>query len=199
MSGRAAQRTRTRKAIVRAAADLLARGERPGLDEVAEAAGVSRATAYRYFPGLDALLHEAAVDMLVPEPGALFADEAGKGSDAAARLAEVDAAFDRAIRAQEVPLRLMLARILERSTRAGEVEGPLRQNRRVPLIERALEPLEGRLAPAQRKRLVQALAVVIGTEGFLALNDVLGLDRDEAAEVRSWTIAALLKAALAGD
>ena len=59
---RANQKARTRQAIVRAAGALLAKGAKPSLDEIAEEAKVSRATAYRYFPGLDALLSEAAVD-----------------------------------------------------------------------------------------------------------------------------------------
>lgn len=191
---RDAQRARTRQAIVRAAAGLLAQGERPGLDEVAVAAGVSRATAYRYFPGIDALLHEAAVDMLVPEPLAIFDDAAP--ADVGKRLGMVDAAFDRAMRQREVPLRLMLARILERSTQQDGDEAPLRQNRRVPMIEAALAPLDGRLAPDRERRLVNALAMIVGTEGFLALNDVVGLGEQDAREVRRWAIDALLFAAL---
>jgi hypothetical protein len=43
---------------------------------------------------------------------------------------------------------------------------------------------------------VQALTMVVGTEGFIALTDVAGLDRDQAREVRRWTIDALVAAAL---
>lgn len=187
---RDAQRARTRKAIVRAAARLLERGERPGLDEVAAEAEVSRATAYRYFPGLDALLSEAAVDALVPEPEALFAESAP--DDVAERLALVDAMFDRACREREVPLRLMLARSLERSVQPGGEDAPLRQNRRVPMIEEALAPLADRYDV----RLIPALAMVIGTEGLVALKDVVGLDEAQSRVVRQWAIAALLAAAL---
>lgn len=38
----------------------LTRGQRPGPDEIAAEAQLSRAMAYRNFPGLDALLSEAA-------------------------------------------------------------------------------------------------------------------------------------------
>ena len=194
MSTRTAQRSRTRKAIVRAAALLMERGERPSLDEIAAEAEVSRATAYRYFPGLDALLSEAAVEALVPEPEAIFAAAPG---DVPARLALVDETFDRVTRQGEVALRMMLARILERSATHGAGPEPLRQNRRTPMIERALEPLGERLAPATRQRLTHALAIVIGTESFIALNDVVGLGEDEARGVRRWAIDALLAAALA--
>lgn len=196
--GRTAQRARTRKAIVRAAAELLAQRRRPSLDEVADAAGVSRATAYRYFPGLDALLNEAAVDMLVPEPDALFETGAPQGGPLE-RLVHVDQAFDIAIHDREVPLRLMLARILERSVLPEAKEAPLRQNRRVPLIKRALEPFEGQIAPENRRRLIDALAMIIGTEGFIALRDVVGLDAEAARDVRRWAITALLSAAMAEE
>jgi len=53
-------------AILDAAADLLAEGgEPPSMSEVAEAAGVARATLYRYFPTRERLLQEltaAAID-----------------------------------------------------------------------------------------------------------------------------------------
>jgi AcrR family transcriptional regulator len=188
------QKARTRQAIVRAAGALLAKGAKPSLDEIAEAAQVSRATAYRYFPGLDALLSEAAVDLMVPEAGELF--DAGAPGDPFERLALVDDTIDKACRTQQVPLRLMLARILERSIDRPPGEPPLRQNRRTPLLEEALAPLAPRLGRARTERLAQALAMIVGTEGFLALNDVVGLDEAEARDVRHWAIDALVAAAL---
>ncbi len=191
---RANQKARTRQAIVRAAGALLARGLKPSLDEIAAEAKVSRATAYRYFPGLDALLSEAAVDGLIPEPGDLLG--AGAPDDPFERLALVDDTFDRACREREAALRLMLARTLERSVGRAADDSPLRQNRRGPLIEQALAPLAPRLGKARVERLVQALTMVVGTEGFIALTDVAGLDHEQAREVRRWTIDALVAAAL---
>src|ERR671938_1890765 len=59
---RDAQRRRTRKAIVAAAAELLERGEQPSMAEIAEAADVSRRTVYLYFPSLEHLLADAALE-----------------------------------------------------------------------------------------------------------------------------------------
>ena len=191
---RANQKARTRQAIVRAAGALLRQGRKPSLEEIAEEAMVSRATAYRYFPGLDALLSEAAVDLMVPEADQLLGP--GAPADPFERLALVDETLDKACREQEIPLRLMLARVLERAATSDASDGPLRQNRRTPMLEKALAPLEPRLGRARLARLAQALAMVVGTEGFLALNDVVGLDRDKAREVRRWAIDALVAAAL---
>ncbi|MXO60321.1 TetR family transcriptional regulator [Altererythrobacter salegens] len=188
------QKARTRQAIVRATGALLRQGQKPTLEEIAELAQVSRATAYRYFPGLDALLSEAAVDLMLPDVDDLLGPSAP--GDAFERLALVDETFDKACREQEVPLRLMLAKVLETSIGRNGDE-PLRQNRRVPMLVAALAPLEARLGKAGTRRLAEALALVVGTEGFLALNDVVGLDRDEARDVRRWVIDSLVSAALA--
>lgn len=192
-AGRVNQKARTRQAIVRAAGTLLAGGQKPTLDEIAAEAQVSRATAYRYFPGLDALLSEAAVDLMVPSPEDLFAHGP---ADARERLALVDETFDKACHEREVALRLMLARTLERSLERKPGEPPLRQNRRVPLIEKALAPLAPRLGRARLTRLAQALAMVVGTESLIALEDVVGLDPEQAKAVRRWTLDALVSAAL---
>jgi AcrR family transcriptional regulator len=191
---RTKQRARTRQAIVRAAGALLARGGKPTLEEIAEEAQVSRATAYRYFPGLDGLLSEAAVDLLVPDASDLLGSQAP--SDPFERIALVDETIDAACRKREVPLRLMLAKMLERSIDRQPGEPPLRQNRRGPMIEHALASLEPRLGRDRMRRLVRALTMIVGTEGFLALTDVAGLGAADAREVRRWAIDALVGAAL---
>jgi TetR/AcrR family transcriptional repressor of mexCD-oprJ operon len=58
-ASRPALQQRVAAAILDGAAQLLASGEDPAsMNEVAEAAGVARATVYRYFPTRDALLDE---------------------------------------------------------------------------------------------------------------------------------------------
>ena len=57
--GRIQQKQRTRQALVDAARDLVARGLAPTVEEAAADAGISRATAYRYFPSQSALLAAA--------------------------------------------------------------------------------------------------------------------------------------------
>lgn len=192
--GRANQLRRTRKDLLQAAARLARSGRSPTLDEVAEAAMVSRATAYRHFPDFNALLIEAALDIDTPQAEAVLRDT--PADDPVARLERVDAAIEAMIRDNEVSLRLMLKHTLERSVRAADAGGaPLRQNRRAPLIDAALEPARGQFRPAALKTLRQALGLVIGTEAMLALKDVMQLDEAEARRVRRWAIRALVDAA----
>lgn len=194
-SGRPNQRLRTRKDLLDAAARLVREGKRPSLEDVAEAALVSRATAYRYFPSIEALLLEASVDVAAPDAAILD----GATTDPLERVLKVDRAFEAMMRANEAPLRLMLAQILERSV-CGEPAGdvPGRQNRRSPLIEQALAPARESFDPEALGKLVSALAILIGSESFLVTRDVLRLSDGEAAAVRSWAIEALVQAAQKG-
>ena len=64
--GRTRQKARTRAALVDAARELLSKGRTPTVEEAAEVAAVSRATAYRYFPNQRALLVAAHPEI---EPG----------------------------------------------------------------------------------------------------------------------------------
>jgi len=191
-SGRSNQKSRTRKDLLRAAARLMREGRAPTLDEVAEAAMVSRATAYRYFSGIEPLLVEAALDVAMPEPEALFAG--AELGDPMARLERVDQVVAEMVRANEPALRQMLIHSLQQGL-AGADGLPSRQNRRTPLIEAALAPAADAIAPAERDRLTKALALVIGTESMIVFKDVLGLDERDADDVRRWMIRALLDAA----
>jgi AcrR family transcriptional regulator len=196
-AGRPNQLRRTRKDLLQAAARLAREGRSPSLDEVAEEAMVSRATAYRHFPDVNALLIEAALDIETPQATQVLRD--APADDPVARLELVDAALEAMIRDNEVSLRLMLRHALERSVRGGEAGAPLRQNRRAPLIDAALEPARRQFRPAALKTLSRALGMVIGTEAMLALKDVLQLDEAEARRVRRWAIRALVNAARAPE
>lgn len=190
--GQANRRLRTRKDLLEAAARLLREGRNPSFEEIAEAALVSRATAYRYFPGLDALLLEAALHVETPTPDGLFADDAS--TDALSRVERLDAALSAMVAANEAPLRAMLAQSVQR---AGDPDAPVRQNRRSPLVAAALTPAIPPLRPAELDTLSKALVVLMGIEAVVVFKDVLRLDDAEAARVRKWMIRALVEAARA--
>ncbi len=192
--GRPNQLLRTRKDLLQAAARLIRQGRDPSLEEIAEEAMVSRATAYRHFPDVAALLVEASFDIATPQADAVFRN--GPPRDPVARLEKVNAAFDAMIADNEHALRLMLVNTLQRVARSdGDTGLPIRQNRRTPLIEAALEPARREFKPAALKTLTKALALVIGTESMVVLKDVLRLDDAEARRVKRWTIRVLVEAA----
>ena len=145
--------------------------------------------AHRYFPNVDDLLAEAALHVAFPDPALL----SNAPDDILERLLIVDAAVERMISDNEASLRIMMASAMKQSLQSAEV--PLRQNRRLPLIEAALKPVKSELAPKAYQQLVRALSLAIGTEAMLVFNDVLQLTPKQAREARHWTIRALVKAA----
>ena len=192
---RSNQRYRTRKDLMAAAASLIRGGRKPTLDEVAEAARVSRATAYRYFPSIEALLVEAPLDLAAPDIDTLFADD--RSADPEARIDKAEAALHRMAFDNEAAIRLMLAVTLTQSTAASrDASVPLRQNRRGTLIDAALAPARARFKKASYARLRAALALIFGSESMFVFRDVLRMDEKAARDVKSWAVRALVRAAL---
>lgn len=195
-AGRANQKRRTRKALLEAAARLMKGGNgQPTLEQVAEEALVSRATAYRYFPGVEPLLVEASLDIAMPEPGDLFGRDAP--ADPLQRLKRVDQAVDAVVHGNEAAIRTMLIHSLQQKLAGGTGDPlPARQNRRSALIDAALAGAD--LDPDARDKLAKALALVIGTEAMIVFRDVLQLTDPDARAVKDWTIEALVAAAVRG-
>jgi AcrR family transcriptional regulator len=193
-TGRSAQKQRTRDALITAARQLIADGAAPSVDAAAAAAGVARATAYRYFPSQLALLSAAHPETTTRS---LLPDKAPDG-DVAKRLDLVVSAFTRLIADTDAQQRTMLRLSLETAT-GGPSELPLRQGRAIAWIAEALEPLRGELSDAQLKRLVLAIRSAIGIEARVWLIDVAGLSPQEALRTLRWSAQAMLQAAMHGN
>jgi len=193
--GRVNQKQRTRKDLLSAAARLMKEGRFPTVAEVAKEAEISRATAYRYFPSQDVLLAEAPIDGEVPTPGELFAGD--RSDDPEERLDRAERRLHDMVYANEAQLRVMLSKSLASAPPRGEKDAtPVRQNRRGPLIESALEPVRDRLDEATHERLVAALSCFFGIESMVVFSDVLQTKPRKARAVKSWAIRALVRAAL---
>jgi len=192
-TGRVQQKRRTRATLIEAALELLAGGHPPTVEQAAEHAGISRATAYRYFPNQLTLLVAASPELeadslLGPEPP----------SDPADRLDAVVGAILRLTLEAEPQLRGMLRLSLEEGQPdAGDLR--LRKGRRIIWVEDALAPLRGRLPAAELSRLVHAIAAAVGIDSLVWMTDVAHLSREDAAEIMRWSARALLRSALAGD
>jgi AcrR family transcriptional regulator len=190
-NGRSAQKRRTREALIAAARDLVANGEAPTVEGAAEAASISRTTAYRYFPNQRALLAAAH-----PETAAasMLPDDAPR--DVARRLDLVVDGFTGMIVDTEAQQRTMLRLSLEADP-AERAELPLRQGRAIVWIEEALAPLATKMSDAEIHRLAIAVRSATGIEALAWLTDVAGLTRDEATDLMRWSAQALLQRALA--
>jgi AcrR family transcriptional regulator len=193
LNGRIDQKRRTRDALIAAARDLVSNGETPTVEAAAEAASISRTTAYRYFPNQRALLVAAH-----PETGvtSLLPDDAP--DDVATRLDLVIDAFTRSTVDNEAQQRTMLRLSLEADP-AERSKLPLRQGRGIKWIEEALEPLRGDMSDAEVHRLTLAIRSAAGIEALVWLTDVAGLSRADARGVMRWSARGLLQSALANE
>jgi len=195
-SGRSAQKRRTRQALLDAANALLDEGQRPSLDDVAERAEVSRATAYRYFTSSEGVLTDAVIDRSLVPADILFPEDAGSLAD---RVLAVEEATNAMLLADEVAVHV-ITRVMSEAWLAGGPDDPsARPGRRLPLIDAALAPYAEALGPDLTRRLRNALALAIGTEAVITLRDVCELPPDEARDTARWAIRALVVAALSGD
>jgi len=201
-AGRVNQKRRTRAAIVAAAIELVEQGQSPTVAEVADAALVSRATAYRYFPTQEYLLFEAALESTRSDIDREL-DENTLPEDPEARLEILIDALQKRIVDKEPAFRTMLRLSLEQSPQEEEQYGSesapsrLRGGGRVRWIEKALAPVEGRFDEPHFRRLVTALSLCMGVEALIVLRDVCTLEPEEAEEVSRWAARTLLRSSLA--
>lgn len=194
-SGERGPRARTRRLMLDTASRLMQAGATPSVSDVAQAAGVSRATAYRYFPSQAALVQTVVDEGLGP-----ILTWRSDSDDARERVNDL---FDMAIpRIEAFEATFKAALKLSLDQWAGQQAGTLgaepqfKRGHRITLLKDALAPLRGRLDPAALDRLAQALSLVFGVEVLIVLKDIWGLDGAETLAVAQWAADALVGAAL---
>ena len=169
----------------------ISEGKTPSIDDIAEAADVSRRTIYLYFPTLDQLVLDASVGLLSESTvdAALDTERLRRRRRGSRRRARQRLRPDRrrcvAVRPQDLRLTVDAPRA---------VDGARRGYRRIEWIERAVEPLRPRLTDEQHQRLVSSLAVVLGWEAMIVLRDVRGLDTAQEEAAMRWAARALVEA-----
>ncbi len=173
------QKARTRQALVDTLRRLLADGDDPSVAEVAAAAGVSRTTAYRYFPDQLSLLQAA-----LPETGltSLLGAEPPEGTLDTDPLARLEVALERhfAFISQWEP-QLRAALRVSLAPQAGQPL--LRGGRAVQWYADALAPLAADRPDLDLRALAVRIRAAAGIEPFVWLTGVERLDADAAFQV----------------
>jgi len=191
--GRVRQKQRTRDALIAAARALVADGHTPNVELAAERAGISRTTAYRYFPNQASLLVAAHPEittgsLLPPNPP----------TDVGDRVELVVARVTDLVRDTEAQQRTMLRLSLD-PERAGNKQLLLRQGRVIGWLEEALAPLADDVGAAAVHALAVAIRSTIGIEAYVWLTDVAHLAPDDATAIMRWTALAQLDTARRGS
>lgn len=188
-------RERTRRLLVETARDQLRTGGPLTVQAVAQAAGVSRATAYRYFPSNESVVLHATLplgDDPLEEAGwdpAVRSDPA----ELPARAAELVRVTGRWAFEHQVELR----RVLHLSLAPGDSAFSRR-----PLTSRSrwigalLEALPDHVPEPARRRLAAALMPLFGADAVVWSTDMAELDPTEAIEVMAWMASVLVEATI---
>jgi AcrR family transcriptional regulator len=185
------QKRRTRSELLRAARQIVEKGGHPSVADVADLAGISRATAYRYFSTPDEIIREAVLDgvadIISIEPAAAGASL----KDAEARLDKLVSDIFHMILNNESVFRALLGNSV---TGQAQVR---RGGRRIPWLKEALSPLQGRVPSKRLDKLIHALSLVTGVEALIVMRDICELEPKEAERILRWTARAILKTFLA--
>jgi AcrR family transcriptional regulator len=189
-------RARMNRHMLATAIRLMQDGIIPSVSDVAEAAQVSRATAYRYFPSQAAMIQAVVNEALGPILGWSSGSE-----DARERVTELlEFSFPRML-AYEATHRAALSQALDQWTRrqAGTLgtEAPIVRGHRRGLLRQALAPLATSLSAIEIDRAAQSLSLVFGIEAVIVLKDIWRLDDRQAQRVALWAAKALVRAAIA--
>jgi AcrR family transcriptional regulator len=188
-SGRVLQKLKTREALVSKANELLKKGGLNSIEQVAKDAGISKATAYRYFTNLQSLKREAALQLKAESPANLFADLAP--DDLSGRLNRLINYHFHLFIENEDEFRLFLGSVITESVTNRDVNQ--RAGRRVAMIREALQPLIGSISKPEFDHLVNSLCLVFGIESITILKDLCELSDEAILENWRWTVNRLVR------
>lgn len=180
--------------MLQTAMQLMQQGQTPSVSEVAEAAGVSRATAYRYFPSQAALVQAVVDEALGP-----ILSWKSRSTNAERRMTDLlDRSMPR-IDEFEATFKAALRLSLEQWAKgqAGTLgeEPQFTRGHRVDLLKGVLAPVAESMPKRRFDRLAQALSLLFGVEVLVVLKDIWGLDAQEALSVSRWAASILIREA----
>jgi AcrR family transcriptional regulator len=190
MAPRVRQTERTRRALIVAADELFAEGRVPTVPEVAERAGVGRATAYRYFPTQEALLLETTF-LGDQETLRALPELASTIDDPAERVAEAVKTGALWTLEREARLRMILRASLD------PARASIRPARRRKYIRELLGSVRDELPKQTYDQLAGSLTLLFGIDPIVSLLDNGDVKRDAIPDVLARTAEQLVRAALA--
>lgn len=191
--GRSNQKLRTRRALLQATRELLGEGHAPSIESVAERAGVSRATAYRYFANTEKLVIEAGLDATWSTLG--FVESNLHPTDVVERVLQLHVVMWKNARDNERAFRMFVGSALKEWVDT-DGKSDTRGGRRLELLDIALDPAKRVLGKTEYDRLRHILAGMLGFDLMVSLRDICKLDYDEAEKTSRWAVKSLVEAAL---
>jgi AcrR family transcriptional regulator len=162
--------------------------------QAADAANISHATAYRYFPNTQSLwtmwrLAEPALSTSADLP-----DDVGDRVELVIRRITHMQFADEALWREA--LRASPDRWLAQQDLDAAEQVPVRGTNRLKSLTIAVAPLQNRMDAAALERLTQALMFLCGVEALVVARDALDLDEVAAAVIMCWSPRSLIRTAV---
>ena len=182
--GRVKQKQETREKILSSTQELMNYGEKFTLEEVAEKAGVSRATIYRYYSNVGILSAEAGIDINTKSPKTIY--ENLQGLEIKDKLLGVQEYYNNLTLDNENAFRNYLSIVL-----TSDSQHYKRGARRSKTLKMVME--ETNLTKTEIKNIQNLFTVLMGLEPLIVTKDVCGLDNEQSKKLLRWGMELLLK------
>lgn len=192
-------RKRTYVLLVTTALELFEKGAMPSVSELALEAGVSRATAYRYFPTqsdlITATVNESLGPILTWRPQSEKTEE---------RIDELlTFAFPRMFE-HEGALRAALQASLQqwaqgRSAPQEVKSKQFERGNRKDILAMVTTPMKSEYPQEIVDKVIKAFSVIYGSEIFLVLKDIWKMDNLQVIELAQWMAKAIMNQAVADN
>lgn len=192
-------RKRTYVLLVTTALELFEKGAMPSVSELALEAGVSRATAYRYFPTqsdlITATVNESLGPILTWRPQSEKTEE---------RIDELlTFAFPRMFE-HEGALRAALQASLQqwaqgRSAPQEVKSKQFERGNRKDILAMVTTPMKSEYPQEIVDKVIKAFSVVYGSEIFLVLKDIWKMDNQQVIELAQWMAKAIMNQAISDN
>jgi len=158
------------------------------LEEVAEKAGISRATIYRYFPSVEVLVGEIGLSHESKIPDELVSDVADMTLTKA--LLHIQEYFNDHAISNEKMLRKFLSVSLQIDS---SIDTYIRGARRLLAADGVISEKGTFINKKERENLARIMVVLSGIEPLIANRDVNGITPAESKELLSWAIKKIIK------
>lgn len=192
-------RKRTYVLLVTTALELFEKGAMPSVSELALEAGVSRATAYRYFPTqsdlITATVNESLGPILTWRPQSEKTEE---------RIDELlTFAFPRMFE-HEGALRAALQASLQQWAQGRSAPQELKSKQfergnRKDILAMVTTPMKSEYPQEIVDKVIKAFSVIYGSEIFLVLKDIWKMDNQQVIELAQWMAKAIMNQAVADN
>ncbi|MBG6037565.1 TetR/AcrR family transcriptional regulator [Proteus cibarius] len=188
-------RKRTHQLLVTTALGLFEQGMLPTVSELAAHAGVSRATAYRYFPTQSDLISATVDASLAP----IIAWTPTPEDNTQQRITELlNLAYPQMFKhegALRGALQVSLQQWAKERQSSEYAEKRFIRGHRKEILLKVIEPLKSRYPQEMWDKVIKSFSLIYGSEVFLVMKDIWKMDDQQVIDMTQWMAKAILNQA----